>query len=49
MTLTLGDRSVVWGSADKSAEKALLLPALIAANPDARSFDVSSPEVGIAG
>ncbi|UWF76773.1 MULTISPECIES: FtsQ-type POTRA domain-containing protein [Microbacterium] len=50
VTLTLtDDRSVVWGSAERSAEKAATLDRLIAARPDARTFDVSSPSVGVVG
>ena len=49
VTLTLGPLSVVWGSSEESATKALALQGLIAASPDARSFDVSSPDVGVAG
>ncbi|MBS1675141.1 MAG: FtsQ-type POTRA domain-containing protein [Actinobacteria bacterium] len=40
---------VVWGSADGSAEKTLALLALMKANPDASSYDVSSPGVGVVG
>ncbi|MFB7252215.1 FtsQ-type POTRA domain-containing protein [Microbacterium sp. NPDC056234] len=49
VALTLGEKSVMWGSSEESAEKALLLVRLIAANPDARSFDVSTPDVGVVG
>lgn len=49
VTLTLGDITVVWGSAEDSGEKVLALEGLIAAAPDAKSFDVSSPDVGIVG
>ncbi|MGW8483424.1 FtsQ-type POTRA domain-containing protein [Microbacterium sp. NPDC055903] len=49
VSLTLGGRTVVWGSAEDSALKALALQGLIAANPDADSFDVSAPGVGIVG
>ncbi|GAB3598734.1 cell division protein FtsQ/DivIB [Microbacterium tumbae] len=49
VSLTLGGVAVVWGSSERSAEKALALQGLIAANPDARSFDVSAPGVGIVG
>lgn len=49
VTLTLGDKTVVWGSAEESGLKALVLSRLVAANPEATSFDVSTPAVGIAG
>ncbi|WP_243226031.1 FtsQ-type POTRA domain-containing protein [Microbacterium sp. CIAB417] len=49
VTLTLGDRTVVWGSAEESALKAFVLSKLVATNPDARTFDVTAPNVGIAG
>ncbi|WP_295032574.1 FtsQ-type POTRA domain-containing protein [uncultured Microbacterium sp.] len=48
LTLTSGT-TVTWGSADQSAQKALVLQRLMGANPGATSFDVSSPGVGIAG
>jgi cell division protein FtsQ len=38
-----GGRTVAWGSADHSAEKARALTALMKAAPDARHFDVSVP------
>ena len=41
--------TVVWGNAERSVEKAISLSSAMAANPDARSFDVSSTEVVVAG
>ena len=41
--------TVVWGSAEESVEKARTLSSAMAANPNARSIDVSSPEVVVAG
>ncbi|MFJ4622689.1 cell division protein FtsQ/DivIB [Streptomyces sp. NPDC088812] len=38
-----GDRTVVWGSAEKGAAKARTLSALMKASPDAGQFDVSVP------
>ncbi|MFD7137316.1 cell division protein FtsQ/DivIB [Streptomyces sp. NPDC059894] len=38
-----GDRTVVWGSAEKGAAKARTLIALMKASPDAGQFDVSVP------
>ncbi|MFE9627535.1 cell division protein FtsQ/DivIB [Streptomyces sp. NPDC006527] len=38
-----GGRAVVWGSAEKGAEKARTITALMKASPDARHFDVSVP------
>jgi cell division protein FtsQ len=38
-----GGRTVAWGSAEKSADKARALTALMKAAPDARHFDVSVP------
>lgn len=49
VTLTLGEKTVMWGSAERSPEKAFVLMRLVASNPDARTFDVSTPDVGIAG
>ncbi|WP_460794896.1 cell division protein FtsQ/DivIB [Microbacterium sp. GXF0217] len=49
VTLTLGEKSVMWGSSEDSALKALVLSRLVAANPEAQTFDVSTPAVGIAG
>lgn len=40
---------VTWGSADQSAEKTVVLKRLMAASPDAGSYDVSSPGVAIVG
>lgn len=44
VTLTLGGAKVVWGSADRSALKALVLQKSMAARPGAASYDVSSPD-----
>lgn len=48
VTLTLGgtNTQVVWGSAERSAEKALRLQTIMAARPpaDVYTYDVSSPE-----
>lgn len=41
--------TVVWGSAELSVEKAHSLSGAMTANPNARSIDVSSPEVIVAG
>lgn len=50
VTLSLsGDVSVVWGSVEESALKALTLTAVMEANPDGRRFDVSSPDVPVVG
>lgn len=50
VTLTLNTGlTVVWGNAEQSVEKAQVLSAAMTANPDARSIDVSSPEVVVAG
>ena len=49
VTLTLGDTIVVWGSSERSPEKALVLSRLVATAPDATSFDVSTPDVPVAG
>ena len=38
-----GDRTVVWGSAEESQDKARVLAALIEARPGVRRYDVSSP------
>lgn len=49
VTLTLGgtDTTVVWGGADRSAYKAVVLAKAMTANPPQRvsSYDVSSPDV----
>ncbi|WP_300266083.1 FtsQ-type POTRA domain-containing protein [Microbacterium sp.] len=50
VTLTLSTGlTVVWGNAEQSVEKAQVLSAAMTANPNARSIDVSSPEVVVAG
>jgi cell division protein FtsQ len=41
--------TVVWGSAELSVEKARTLSSAMLANPNARTIDVSSPEVVVAG
>ncbi|MCM3500362.1 FtsQ-type POTRA domain-containing protein [Microbacterium sp. P26] len=51
VTLTLGATGsrVVWGSADRSAEKAIVLDRLMAKSPPDRvkEYDVTSPEAGV--
>lgn len=50
VTLTLSSGlTVVWGSADRSVDKATTLTAAMAANPGARTIDVSTPDVVVAG
>lgn len=50
VTLTLSTGlTVVWGSADRSVEKARTLTSAMAANPAARTLDISSPDVVVAG
>lgn len=50
VTLTLDSGlTVVWGSADDSAFKAVTLSATMAAHPDAGSIDVTSPDVAVVG
>lgn len=50
VTLRLDDgTSIVWGSEKDSVRKAAVLVRLIAAAPDARTFDVSSPTVPVVG
>ncbi|MFD5215211.1 FtsQ-type POTRA domain-containing protein [Microbacterium sp. NPDC058345] len=44
---TSDGKTVVWGSDADSVEKALVLVKLIAAAPEARTFDVSSPRVPV--
>ncbi|WP_309128653.1 FtsQ-type POTRA domain-containing protein [Microbacterium sp.] len=46
---TSDGKTVMWGSERNSVEKALVLVELIAAAPDARTFDVSSPSVPVVG
>jgi len=41
--------TVVWGSAEESAAKARTLSGVLDSNPNARSIDVSSPDVVVAG
>jgi cell division protein FtsQ len=41
--------TVVWGSAELSVEKARTLSSAMLANPNARTIDVSSPDVVVAG
>ncbi|MEV7765502.1 FtsQ-type POTRA domain-containing protein [Microbacterium sp. NPDC089180] len=51
VTLTLGATGsrVVWGSADRSAEKAIVLDRLMTQSPPdrAKEYDVTSPEAGV--
>lgn len=51
VTLTLGGSgsTVVWGSADRSAEKAVVLDRLMQKSPPdrAKEYDVTSPEAGV--
>lgn len=50
VTLTLASGlTVVWGSADESALKSLVLSKTMANRPDAQSIDVTSPEVAVVG
>jgi cell division protein FtsQ len=50
VTLTLDSGlTVVWGSAEKSALKALVLEKALAAKPDATTVDVSSAETAVVG
>lgn len=50
VTLTLNSGlTVVWGSAEKSALKALVLEKALAAKPDAATVDVSSAETAVVG
>ncbi|MGM7671879.1 FtsQ-type POTRA domain-containing protein [Microbacterium sp. A93] len=50
VTLTLSSGVVVvWGSAERSRDKAVALASVMTANPGAHTFDVSSPEVAVAG
>ncbi|WP_061018670.1 FtsQ-type POTRA domain-containing protein [Microbacterium sp. CCH5-D1] len=50
VTLTLnGGLTVVWGSAEESTLKAVVLSKTMAANPAAGSIDVTSPEVAVVG
>lgn len=50
VTLTLSSGlTVVWGSADESALKAVVLSTAMAKSPDATSIDVTSPEVAVVG
>ena len=50
VTLELADgKTVVWGSEKDSVLKAAVLVRLIAASPDSRAFDVSSPTVPVVG
>ncbi|SJN19430.1 Cell division protein FtsQ [Microbacterium esteraromaticum] len=48
VTLKLADgKSIIWGSEKQSVEKAEVLVKLIAAVPEGRSFDVSSPTAAV--
>lgn len=50
VTLTLSTGlTVVWGSADRSALKAVVLSTAMAKSPNAASIDVTSPEVAVVG
>ena len=50
VTLTLSSGlTVVWGSAERSAFKAITLSATMVAHPDAGSIDVTSPDVAVVG
>ncbi|WP_301112009.1 FtsQ-type POTRA domain-containing protein [Microbacterium sp.] len=50
VTLTLDSGlTVVWGSAEESALKALTLSATMVKSPDAASIDVTSPDVAVVG
>lgn len=50
VTLTLNTgMTVVWGSAEESALKAVTLSATMIAHPDAASIDVTSPDVAVVG
>lgn len=50
VTLTLSSGlTVVWGSAERSAFKAITLSATMVTHPDAGSIDVSSPDVAVVG
>lgn len=50
VTLTLSTGlTVVWGSADESALKGIVLADAIAAHPDASTIDVTSPDVAVIG
>lgn len=50
VTLTLSSGlTVVWGSADDSAVKAVVLSTAMAKNPNAASIDVTSSEVAVVG
>lgn len=48
VTLTLQDgRSIVWGSAENSSQKAVVLVALMKGAPHAHAYDVSAPTVPV--
>lgn len=50
VTLTLASGlTVVWGSAEESAEKAVALSKTLLARPDARTIDISSPHLAVVG
>jgi cell division protein FtsQ len=50
VTLTLNSGlTVVWGSSDESVLKAAVLAGAIAANPEASTIDVTSPDVAVIG
>ena len=47
LVLTSAGQKVIWGSVDNSALKAVVLDKLVAAQPDATTYDVSSPDTPI--
>lgn len=50
VTLALSEgKTIVWGSAEQSAYKALVLERMMQARPDATSIDVSSPDAVVVG
>jgi cell division protein FtsQ len=50
VTLTLSTgKTVVWGSEERSSEKGLVLNTMMTANPGASTYDVSTPDVAVAG
>ncbi|MDR2996567.1 MAG: hypothetical protein LBU78_00445 [Microbacterium sp.] len=50
VTLILkGGKTILWGSAEDSAAKSVILSKLMAKNPNSRAFDVSSPSVPVVG
>ncbi|MFE6733225.1 FtsQ-type POTRA domain-containing protein [Microbacterium sp. NPDC057650] len=50
VTLILkGGKTILWGSAEDSSAKSVILSKLMAKNPKSRTFDVSSPTVPVVG